>query len=140
MGKLQDSVVYLSGPIEQSKDLGVGYRKQSFRVHRLVLDAFVGPCPEGLEACHENGNRIDNRLSNLRWDTRSNNHQDKLKHGTDHRGSKNPQAKLSEEQVGEIKRLLGQGVKQVDIARRFNIHKGTVHDIKKGHNWGWLDE
>lgn len=38
-------------------------------VHRLVLESFVGPCPEGMEACHNNGNGFDNRLENLRWDT-----------------------------------------------------------------------
>jgi hypothetical protein len=51
-------------------------------VHRLVLEAFVGPCPPGMEACHNNGIRDDNRLENLRWDTRVNNHADKHKHGT----------------------------------------------------------
>ena len=46
-------------------------------VHRLVLEAFVGPCPPGMEACHNNSNPADNRLSNLRWDTRQANHKDK---------------------------------------------------------------
>ena len=38
------------------------------RVHRLVLEAFVGPCPEGMEACHANDIPDDNRIENLRWD------------------------------------------------------------------------
>lgn len=38
-------------------------------VHRLVLESFIGPCPEGMEACHLNGNGFDNRIENLRWDT-----------------------------------------------------------------------
>ena len=42
-------------------------------VHRLVLEAFVGPCPEGMEACHDNDDPTDNRLSNLRWDTHQSN-------------------------------------------------------------------
>jgi hypothetical protein len=52
-------------------------------VHRLVLLAFVGPCPPGLEACHNNGDRTDNRLSNLRFDTHSANILDRQRHGTD---------------------------------------------------------
>jgi hypothetical protein len=51
-------------------------------VHRLVLEAFVGPRPEGLAACHNNGDCTDNRLANLRWDTVSANHLDRVIHGT----------------------------------------------------------
>lgn len=51
-------------------------------LHQLVLAAFVGPCPPGMEGCHENGHSGDPRLANLRWDTPSSNAQDKLRHGT----------------------------------------------------------
>lgn len=50
-------------------------------VHRIVLEAFVGPCPEGMEGCHNDGNPGNNRVGNLRWDTRSANHFDKMRHG-----------------------------------------------------------
>lgn len=46
---------------------------RSLRVHRLVLLAFEGPCPKGMEACHYNGNPLDNRIENLRWDTHRSN-------------------------------------------------------------------
>lgn len=51
-------------------------------VHKLVLEAFVGPRPPGLEACHNNGDGTDNRVSNLRWDTHKANMADQFKHGT----------------------------------------------------------
>lgn len=51
-------------------------------VHALVLTAFVGPRPEGNEACHGIGGPTDNRLSNLRWDTLHENNLDKVRHGT----------------------------------------------------------
>lgn len=51
-------------------------------VHRLVLEAFVGPCPEGQEGCHNNGDVLNCRLTNLRWDTKSSNNLDRVKHGT----------------------------------------------------------
>ncbi len=57
-------------------------------VHRLVLEAFIGQCPDGMECCHNNGVRNDNRLSNLRWDTTSANMFDKQRHGTDHMRNK----------------------------------------------------
>jgi hypothetical protein len=51
-------------------------------VHRLVIESFFGPCPPGREACHNNGDHTDNRLSNLRWDTHANNVLDQFRHGT----------------------------------------------------------
>jgi len=51
-------------------------------VHQLVLEAFVGPCPPGMEVRHLNGDAGDNRLENLRYGTRSENMLDRVTHGT----------------------------------------------------------
>ena len=56
-------------------------RVESQAVHRLVLLAFVGPCPPGLEACHYDDDPANNALSNLRWDTRKANHADRTRNG-----------------------------------------------------------
>ena len=55
-------------------------------IHRLVLEAFEGPCPEGMEGCHHDGNPTNNRIENLRWDTRRSNVADALRHGTHSNG------------------------------------------------------
>lgn len=60
-----------------------GHLKQC-RVHRLVLAAFVGPCPEGMECLHGPGGAQDNRLSNIRWGTREENMRDQVLAGTHH--------------------------------------------------------
>lgn len=57
-----------------------GARRKMF-VHRLVLEAFVGPCPPGMECCHGNDVPTDNRLANLRWDTKSANIRDEVRNG-----------------------------------------------------------
>ena len=57
-------------------------------LHDLVLTAFVGPRPPGFYACHNNGVRDDNRLTNLRWDTPSANNRDQITHGTNHEANK----------------------------------------------------
>lgn len=57
-------------------------------IHHLVLHAFVGPRPPGLECRHLNGNPADNRVCNLKWGTASENVLDKQLHGTDHESNK----------------------------------------------------
>ncbi|OCB56172.1 hypothetical protein A5722_14855 [Mycobacterium vulneris] len=61
---------------------GRGTGPRTLRVHALVLAAFVGPRPDGLEACHGDGDPSNNHVDNLRWDTRSANVLDSVKHGT----------------------------------------------------------
>lgn len=56
-------------------------RVQNVSVHRLVLLAFIGPCPDGMEACHYDDDSANNRLVNLRWDTRRANHADRTRNG-----------------------------------------------------------
>jgi hypothetical protein len=56
---------------------GTGAARQVY-IHHLVLTAFVGSRPEGQEACHGDGGPGDNRLENLRWDTRDANIQDRI--------------------------------------------------------------
>lgn len=57
-------------------------------VHHLVLEAFVGPRPDGYECCHADDNPANNHLSNLRWDTRSANSIDAVRNGRHPTGSK----------------------------------------------------
>lgn len=54
------------------------------RLHRMVLEAFIGPCPKGMEVRHLNGDPADNRLSNLMYGTRSENMLDTVEHGTNY--------------------------------------------------------
>ena len=57
-------------------------------VHRLVLEAFVGPCPDGMQGCHGPAGAADNSLPNLRWDTGKANQQDSVREGTHHEARK----------------------------------------------------
>jgi hypothetical protein len=104
-------------------------------IHRLVLEAFVGPQPEGMEGCHNDGNTDNNDVSNLRWDTRLNNHDDKRKHGTLPRGESHSGAKLTEDQVRRIRELIKTGVFQRVVAEEFGISQGTVGCIARRKRW-----
>lgn len=112
--------------------------EQRFSVHHLVLNAFVGPRPDGTQACHNNGNKSDNRVSNLRWDTPSANHADQVIHGTVPRGERSGKASLTEADVHEIRRRLccGEGYRR--IAKDFGVLRAAIRSIKIGRCWSWL--
>lgn len=66
----------------------VDKKRRDFKVHRLVMEAFVGPCPEGLEVLHWDDNPANNHLSNLRYGTRSENVKDRVRNGIHHFASR----------------------------------------------------
>lgn len=114
-----------------------GKRKRFF-IHRLVLETFVGVCPKGMQACHNDGDPDNNRLSNLRWDTCSANNLDKRLHDTHQVGERNGNSKLTSKRVKKINQLLEACVPQRTIATKFKISQSTVSDIKRGHLWSHL--
>lgn len=101
-------------------------------VHKLVMETFIGPCPDGLEICHADGNGHNNRLDNLRYDTKQANAKDRDGHPTHQRGQQNPSSKLTDDQAEEVRRLRAAGMKLRDIAGRFGIRESTVSRIANG--------
>ena len=63
-------------------------KQRTLLIHRLVLESFVGPCPDGMVACHIDGDPHNNDIDNLRWDTASSNTLDSVRHGTHPAASK----------------------------------------------------
>lgn len=114
-------------------NLTINGKHKATRVARIVADAWICPCPDPkLEVCHWDGNEANNHYRNLRWDTRSNNHKDKLRHGTHARGERHPHAKLTQAQVDEIRR--SPDLQRV-IAGRYGIQQAHVSRIKRGVRW-----
>jgi hypothetical protein len=108
------------------------------KVATLICLTFHGPRPEGHEAAHLNGNSLDNRASNLAWKTRVENELDKIEHGRSNRGSRQWKAKLTDQDVQEIRRLAAGGTRQAEIAARFKISQPTVSEIASRKKWAWL--
>lgn len=105
-------------------------------LHCLLLTTFVGPRPEGMQGCHNNGVRTDNRLCNLRWDTPSANQQDRRLHGTFIEGADHWwNTKLSKRDVFAIKVLLEKGVFQHTIAKIFGVSQAHISLISRGEKW-----
>jgi hypothetical protein len=112
-------------------------KKSARRIHRLVLEAFVGPCPEGHIGCHGDGDPTNNRLENLRWGTHQANADDTLRHGRRKMGSAS-NAKLVEEDVLEIRRLRSEGVPTGALASRFGVSRGNIEAIVYRRSWRHL--
>lgn len=106
------------------------------KVHRLVLETFVELCPSGMQCRHLNGNRQDNRLENLCWGTASENQQDRIRHGTDSNGEKSPVAKLTEQNVKQIRELYNsKKFNQTQLADKFGVGQCTIHRIVTKKMW-----
>lgn len=108
-------------------------------IHHLVLEAFVGPRPIGMEACHfPDRCPRNNNAWNLRWGTKKDNHADMVRHGTrmDSRGERNGQAELTDEKVIEMRRLRSErGTKIKDLATMFDISLGHAKRILRRKCW-----
>lgn len=87
-------------------------KSRYFAVHILVATAFHGLCPEHKECCHANDNPLDNRASNLRWDTRSANIRDRLKNGW-----LPNKPRLTKAQVSKAREMHRCGVTKLRIAK-----------------------
>jgi hypothetical protein len=111
--------------------------RQSRWAHRLVLEAFAGPCPPGQEALHGPGGPGDNRWpENLHWGTHSENLMDKHRDGTALIGSRNHAAKLTEDAVRRMRtRYAAGGVTHQQLADEFGMHKGTIGRVLRGQRW-----
>lgn len=118
-------------------NLSDGTRKRQHYIHRLVLEAFVGPCPEGMVCCHNDGDRQNNRVGNLRWDTYKANEDDKVRHGTKLMGSQ-INAKLTEGEVLKIRRLASKGVSRAALAMTFGVTRQNIEMIARRRSWRHL--
>jgi NUMOD4 motif/HNH endonuclease len=112
--------------------LSFGSTRKRDYVHRIVLEAFCGPCPPGWAGAHSNGNRSDNRLVNLRWATNVDNHADKLHHGTLLRGEQLPQSKLTEQRVRELR---ASSMSLAHFSLLWGISEQILSRARKGINW-----
>lgn len=88
-------------------------RRQHATVHSVVMEAFVGQRPEGYDICHNDGNRHNNRIENLRYGTRQSNILDTVNHGRHHSASK------------DVCALFGHPLEGANLRPRVPSDKGT---------------
>ena len=102
---------------------------QACSVAGLVLKAFVGPRPKGIEVCHNDCNRVNNRLDNLRYDTPRGNCRD---------GYGKDSGRLTNKQVAELRNLAAQGISDEILANMFNVSMLTVRLCRRGRTYKYV--
>lgn len=105
-------------------------------VHVMVLETFVGDRPgANFDAAHKDGNRLNPRLDNLEWTTKSANNCHKRLHGTMPCGEKSGTAKLTDSAVRTIRLMKNTGCSSVFLARRYGVHPSTIRRVANGTRW-----
>ena len=104
-------------------------------VHRLVAENFIANPASKREVNHIDGNKTNNDVSNLEWVTSSENQLHAYVSGLQGRGSRHGTAKLTEEQVHEIRarRKAGEGNRQ--IAETYDVSENLVSKICLRQIW-----
>jgi len=131
-GHLTVTLVYMS------KDRQTRIKKTKY-IHQIVLETFLGPCPEGMEACHfPDRNPANNHINNLRWGTHRDNYRDAVKHGTLGKvGEKHPGAKLTEKEAQMVLNDCRPG-QENEYAEALNVTRTTIEGIMKRRIWKHL--
>ena len=119
-------------------DLCHNGKHRNRHVHELVMEAFVGPRPEGAVICHYDDDPTNAHLDNLRYAAFQDNEADKLRNGNRPLGSRVYGSKLTEDQVREIRRLLLTMIPE-HVGPLFGINPATVAAIGSGETWGWFE-
>jgi hypothetical protein len=109
----------------------------TYKIHRLVAEAFVAGCDETKEVNHIDGNKSNNHFLNLEWVNRSENMKHAVKIGLlpVTRGSERTQAKMTEQDVLMIRKMMKEGVPRKDICKKLNISVHMYKDVQRGKTW-----
>lgn len=104
----------------------------------FILLAFDGPCPDGLQTRHLNGDASDDRIENIVRGSRAENMADRDAHGTTQRGERHAFAQLTEAQVIEARARSDRGDRMVDMAREFGVSVDALHAACSRRSWKHL--
>jgi hypothetical protein len=104
-------------------------KKKVVQIHVAVLEAHIGPRPNGCEAAHTNGVKTDNRLANLSWVFRSENQYHRYHHRT--RGFK-----LTEADVIRACAMRKSGATLASVAEAVGVSRQHAYRITSGKNLG----
>jgi hypothetical protein len=104
-------------------------------LHKIVAEAFIGPRPVGMQIDHIDGDKSNNRASNLRYCLPKDNIANAVRHGQMPSGERNGQAKLTSEQIGAILKAKASGRRywgSRELATKFGVHDAQIRRVARG--------
>lgn len=105
-------------------------------VHRLVAEAFIGPCPTGEHHCaHWDGDPANNKVENLRWATAAENAADTKRHGHLRQGEESNLSRLTEADVIQIRSDASCGKSAAFLAEEYSMTAAGIYKIINRENW-----
>lgn len=105
-------------------------------IHRLVLHAFLGPCPEGQEVNHIDADRTNNNRPNLEYVSHSENMKHAYSLGRKRQdGEHNNHSKMTWGKVEQLRAMAATGAPLTALAEEFSIHYQTAYKIRSGKSW-----
>lgn len=113
--------------------------RKRVQTHSLVMQEFVGPCPNGYEINHIDLNKTNNNLDNLEYLTHSENVLHANRNGSGTRGEKHGNAKLTKEDVLAIRNDYDSDTCTEDqLAARYKVTRSAINHILRRTRWAWL--
>lgn len=110
-------------------------RQITSTVHRVVAKVFLGPVPEGLQVCHNDGDKLNNSATNLRYDTHAANLAERIMP----RGERHHRSLLTESDALEVRRLRNEcGWKLRELAEKFGVSISTIFAITTRRSWAHI--
>lgn len=109
---------------------------KSYQVHRLIALAFMGPCPSGMQVNHVDGNKTNNAANNLEYVTGKRNVEHARSIGLwSGKGETNNSARLTQEQVNEIRRRRQNGEMPKTLAEHYQVSAAHIWRIVHYRTW-----
>lgn len=120
--------------------VSVGYPQKDHYIHRLVATAYIANPKNKKEVNHKNGDKTDNRVSNLEWATHSENQLHKTRVLGISSGEKDVKAKMTNKEVALIKKRISLGERPTHLAKEYGVTRKAICSIKHGRSWVTVEE
>lgn len=115
------------------------YQGKQLSSHRVSYELHTGPIPKGMWVLHTCDNKWCVNPEHLFLGDRQDNADDAVTKGRYAKGHHQGSAKLKEDDVRTIRKMIDEGCSLTEIAYEYGVSATAISWIKSWQNWGWLE-